>query len=225
MPGDQLTFNYTAYFWAPYGQLWRILRRFTVMELLSSNSLQKTSNVRDQEVVTFTRSLFKFCNGSSRNVDLTNWIYTFSFNLMNKIVAGRHLVSEEDAGMEMGIAMIEKLKGIFFVDIPILNMCDFLPVLRWIGYKGMEKKMTLVHKQRNEFLNNLVEEFRQEKVSVGNKEKKNTLIGTLLSLQESEPQFYTEDVIKSIMLVGILLHFPYISTTYFILETMVKNTS
>ncbi|XP_049392774.1 cytochrome P450 81C13-like [Solanum stenotomum] len=201
MAGDWLTFNYTAYIWAPYGQLWKILRRLTVMELLSSNSLQKTSNVRDQEVVNFTRSLFKFCNGRSRNVDLTNWFCTFSFNLMNKIVAGRHLVSEEDAGMGKGIAMIERLKGIFIVDLPVLNMCDFLPLLRWIGYKGMEKKMSLVHNQRNEFLNNLLEEFRQEKVSVGNREKQNTLIGTLLSLQESEPEFYTEDVIKSIMLV------------------------
>ncbi|KAK6792722.1 hypothetical protein RDI58_011803 [Solanum bulbocastanum] len=195
MAGDWLTFNYTAYIWAPYGQLWKILRRLTVMELLSSNNLQKTSNVRDQEVVNFTRSFFKFCNGRSRNVDLTNWICTFSFNLMNKIVAGRHLVSEEDAGMGKGIAMIKRLKGIFIVDIPVLNMCDFLPLLRWIGYKGMEKKMSLVHNQRNEFLNNLLEEFRQEKVSVGNREKNNTLIGTLLSLQESEPEFYTEDVI------------------------------
>ncbi|MCD7465891.1 hypothetical protein HAX54_002099 [Datura stramonium] len=138
------------------------------------------------------RSLFKFCNGSSTKMDLTNWVYTFSFNLMNKIVAGRHIGSEEDAGMEKGILMVEKLKGIFFVDIPILNMCDFLPLLRWIGYKGMEKKMSLVHNQRNEFLNNLLKEFRQEKVSVGNREKKNTLIGTLLSLQESKPEFYTE---------------------------------
>lgn len=209
-----MTFNYTAYFWAPYGQLWRSLRRLTVMELLSSNSLQKTSNIRDEEVVNFTRSLFKFCNGRSRNVDLTNWICTFSFNLVNKIVAGTHLVSEEDAGMEKGIAMIHRLKGIFFVDIPVLNMCDFLPFLRWIGYKGMEKKMNLVHNQRNEFLDNLLEEFRQKKVNVGNRVKQNTLIETLLSLQESEPEFYTEDVIKSIMLVGILLHFAYVSKSH-----------
>ncbi|XP_060184366.1 cytochrome P450 81C13-like [Lycium barbarum] len=205
LAGDKFTFNYTVYVWAPYGQLWRILRRLTVVELFSSHSLHKTSTLRDQEVAIFIRSLYKFTKSSSSNtkVDLTNWAFTLVFNLMTKIIAGRHIVKEEDAGMEKGIEMIDKLRGTFLVTISFLNMCDFLPMLRWIGYKGLEKKMAIIHNKRKEFLNSLLDEFRHKKISgtVGNMEKKTTLIETLLSFQESEPEFYTDDIIKSIMLV------------------------
>ncbi|XP_009597427.1 cytochrome P450 81C13-like [Nicotiana tomentosiformis] len=206
--GDKFTYNYTVYVWAPYGQLWRILRRLTVVELFSSHSLQKTSILRDQEVAIFIRSLYKFSKDSSKKVDLTNWSFTLVFNLMTKIIAGRHIVKEEDAGKEKGIEIIEKLRGTFLVTTSFLNMCDFLPVFRWVGYKGLEKKMASIHNRRNEFLNSLLDEFRHKKSSasqsnttVGNMEKKTTLIEKLLSLQESEPEFYTDDIIKSIMLV------------------------
>ncbi|MCD7454734.1 hypothetical protein HAX54_025838 [Datura stramonium] len=207
LAGDKFTFNYTVYVWAPYGQLWRILRRLTVVELFSSHSLHKTSTLRNQEVGIFIRSLYKFSKSSTK-VDLTNWAFTLVFNLMSKIIAGKHVVNEEDAGREKGIEIIDKLRETFLVTISFLNMCDFLPMLRWIGYKGLEKKMALIHNKRNEFLNSLLDEFRQKKISglesntpIGNREKKTTLIETLLSFQESEPEFYTDDIIKSIMLV------------------------
>jgi len=210
LAGDKFTFNYTVYVWAPYGQLWRILRRLTVVELFSSQSLQKSYTLRDQEIGTFIRSLYRFStsnNNGSKKVDLTNWAFTLVFNLMTKIIAGKHIVNEEDAGMEKGIEMIEKLRGTFLVTISFLNMCDFLPILRWFGYKGLEKKMDVIHSKRNQFLNSLIDEFRHNKIS-GLKPNDTTLIETLLSFQESEPEFYTDDIIKSIMLVGIPLFLP-----------------
>lgn len=209
LAGDKFTFNYTVYVWAPYGQLWRILRRLTVVELFSSQSLQKTSTLRDQQVSIFIRSLYRFSKSGSKKVDLTNWAFTLVFNLMSKIIAGRHIMNEEDVGMPKGIEIIDELRRTFLVTIPFLNMCDFLPILRWIGYKGLEKEMDLIHSKRNEFLNSLLDEFRHNKISdlkpsgtVGNmEEKRNTLIEILLSFQESEPEFYTDDIIKSIMLV------------------------
>uniref|UniRef100_A0A5B7B7Y7 Uncharacterized protein n=1 Tax=Davidia involucrata TaxID=16924 RepID=A0A5B7B7Y7_DAVIN len=50
MSGDHFTYNYTAFVWAPYGHLWRSLRRLTVIELFSSNCLQKSSFVREGEI-------------------------------------------------------------------------------------------------------------------------------------------------------------------------------
>lgn len=80
-------------------------------------------------------------------------------------------------------------------------MCDFFPILRRIGYKGLEKSMIKLHKRRNEFLQDLVDEFRRRRTtspksnSVTNGTK-TTLIETLLSLQESEPDSYSDDIIK-----------------------------
>ncbi|XP_049392772.1 cytochrome P450 81C13-like [Solanum stenotomum] len=208
MLGDRVSFNYTAIFWAPYGQLWRVLRRQTAVELFSSNSLQKSSLIRNEETGILIRSLFKASEKNTRGgtrVDLSYWAFTFVFNVMMRIGTGKSCVSEEDIGMEKGKKIIEEMRGVFFANLLILNVCDFLPILKWFGYKGIGKKMDLTSMKRNEFLNKLLDEFRQKKSSSSSdhvaKGKKATLVETLLSLQEFEPEFYTDDLIKSLLMV------------------------
>ncbi|XP_016500979.2 cytochrome P450 81C13 [Nicotiana tabacum] len=211
MAGDQFSFNYKAVVWAPYGYLWRALRRLTVIEIFSSNSLQKSSALRNEEIGILIRSLFKAStnNGSSgARVNLSHWVFTFAVNVMMRTGTGKRCVSEEDMETEKGKQIIEEIRGFFFATLVVLNVCDFMPVLKWFGYKGLEKRMVLAHQKRNEFLNNLLDEFRQKKIAGISESstdsinaKKTTLVETLLSLQESEPEFYTDDLIKSVLLV------------------------
>ncbi|KAK6792720.1 hypothetical protein RDI58_011801 [Solanum bulbocastanum] len=214
MTGDKYSFNYKAVVWAPYGYHWRALRRLMVIEIFSFNSLQKSSALRSEEIRILIRGLFKAnCNRSGcsgTKINLSNWVFSFAFNVMMRIGTGRRCVSEEEIGTEKGKEIIEEIRGFFFATLLVLNVCDFLPVLKWFGYKGIEKRMVSAHKKRNEFLNSLFDEFRQKKVSPisvsefstdGNREKKGTLVETLLSLQESEPEFYTDDLIKSVVLM------------------------
>ncbi|NP_001335931.1 isoflavone 2'-hydroxylase-like [Nicotiana tabacum] len=209
MAGDQFSFNYKAVVWAPYGYLWRALRRLTVIEIFSSNSLQKSSALRNEEIGILIRSLFKASTGSgSKRVNLSHWVFTFAVNVMMRTGTGKRCVSEEDMGTEKGKQIIEEIKGFFFATLVVLNVCDFMPVLKWFGYKGLEKRMVLAHQKRNEFLNSLLDEFRQKKIAGISESstdsinaKKTTLVETLLSLQESEPEFYTDDLIKSVLLV------------------------
>ncbi|KAM3342116.1 cytochrome 81C13-like [Capsicum galapagoense] len=213
MVGDKFSFNYKAVVWAPYGYLWRALRRLMVIELFSFNSLQKSSALRREEIGILIRSLFKTSNKNDTNgakVNLSSWVFTFAFNIMTRTGTGKRCVSEEDIGTEKGKQIIEEIRELFFATLVVLNVCDFLPVLKCFGYKGIEKRMVSTHKKRNDFFNNLLDEFRQKKVapvSVSesttdrNKEKKGTLVETLLSLQESEPEFYTDDLIKGLLMI------------------------
>ena len=57
--------------------------------------------------------------------------------------------------------------------------------------------MIRMQKMRDGALGRLIEEMKQKKPHV---EKKRTLIETLFSLRESEPEFYSDNVIKSIIL-------------------------
>ena len=68
--------------------------------------------------------------------------------------------------------------------------------------------MTRLQRKRDEVLWRLIEETKQKKTSSSLKndtidvEKKRTLIETLFSLCKSEPEFYSDDVIKSMILVS-----------------------
>lgn len=201
MAGDRLTYNYAAFAWSPYGHFWRILRRVTTVELFSSHSLQQSAKIREEELQSLLRFLFKSSKDGSQRVDLNYLVSVFSFNVMMRVIAGKRSVGEEDVGTEVGKQILKEIRGIFFSSLS-LSVCDFFPVLRWVGYKGLEKKLISLHKKRDDYFKVLIDEVKGDDIRFSNSmREKNTLIETLLSLQESEPDLYSDDVIKSTILI------------------------
>nr|WMZ41160.1 cytochrome P450 family 81 subfamily K polypeptide 1 [Ipomoea batatas] len=208
MAGDMFSFNYSSIVWAPYGQFWRLLRRFAAIELFSTINLQSSSIFHEEEVRILIRSLFRVSKSGSSVVDVKNWVSIFAYNTIMRLVSGERLVNEEDAGGTKGKEIIKELRKLFFPDIPFFNVCDFFPVLRWFDYKGIQKKMVLLQKERIKFSSGLLDEFQQKEIyssepsiQVKNRKKATPIIKTLLSLQKLEPEFYTDDIIKSFLLV------------------------
>ncbi|KAH7848547.1 hypothetical protein Vadar_004244 [Vaccinium darrowii] len=202
---DHLSYNYTTIVWAPRGHLWRTLRRLTFVKLFSTSSLQKSSVVREEETKNFVSHLLRVSNSNSK-VELKYWFFVLTVNIVMRLVNGERFVGDEVAGIEAGKKLVEGFEETFMKGTP-LNLCDFFPVLRWVDYKGVEKSLRVVQGKRDEFLQGLVYEFRRKIEGDcfddgGN--CKSTLIGILLGLQESEPEFYTEDIIKSLILVLFL---------------------
>lgn len=74
------------------------------------------------------------------------------------------------------------------------NAADYFPILRWVT--NYEKHVKKLAGRVDEFLQSLVNEKRVEKV------KGNTMIDHLLSLQETQPDYYTDVIIKGFILVS-----------------------
>ncbi|XP_024024847.1 isoflavone 2'-hydroxylase [Morus notabilis] len=199
MAGDHLSYNYSSSVWAPYGDLWRGLRRFTTIEIFSQKSLHKFSYVREEEVCSIVRQLFKASNKGPQKVDLNHLIFLLTFNVTTRISVGKQLIGEEISSTVVGKQRLKEVKDLFFPAQSMTNLCDLFPVLRWIGYGGLEKNMIRLQRKRDEFLQGLIEKIRRKKIA--SLEEEITLVHRLLSAQESEPEFYSEDVIRSIVLI------------------------
>lgn len=212
MAGDNLTYNYAAFVWAPYGHLWRSLRRLSVVEIFSSKSLQKSSTIREEQVRCLLRRLLKVSIGGRRKVELKFLFSILTSNVVMRVSTGKCFVEEEDAETKVEKRLFLEFKEKFFPNLA-LNICDFVPILRLIGFKGIEKNMIKLHRKRDEYLQNLIDKIRLKEVSsslesaklLDGKEKR-SVAETLLSLQESEPEFYTDEVIKSTVLVSSNMH-------------------
>lgn len=74
------------------------------------------------------------------------------------------------------------------------NANDYIPILRWIT--NFEKHVKKLGGRVDEFLQSLVDEKR------ANKEKGNTMMDHLLSLQEMQPDYYTDVTLKGIIIVS-----------------------
>ncbi|GLT69338.1 hypothetical protein SLA2020_414960 [Shorea laevis] len=77
------------------------------------------------------------------------------------------------------------------------NPAEFVPILRWIDHGGLEKRMMKLAKKTDAFLQGLVDEKKGE-------EEGNTMIHHMLSLQKSQPDYYTDQIIKGLILVLLL---------------------
>ena len=116
---------------------------------------------------------------------------------------GKEVVDQEAKQFQIIMREVTELQG-------SSNLNDFLPVLQWVDFQGLEKRMVILKKKMDMFFQNLVDDHKRMRSSASsqsvNEVTKMTLIDVMLSLQEIEPEFYTDEVIKSVILVSIRLY-------------------
>lgn len=75
---------------------------------------------------------------------------------------------------------------------------DFMPFLKWVDRQYI-KKVESLGRDTDMFLQNLVDEQRRD-ISEG--KSMNTMVTHLLTLQKSQPQYYTDEIIKGLIVVS-----------------------
>ncbi|CAI0464946.1 unnamed protein product [Linum tenue] len=189
-------YNCTALGHTPYGPHWRNLRRLSTVELLSTARLNSFLHVRQDEVQRLVNGLV-YTGSGFREVEMRSRLMGLSMNIVMRMVAGKRYfgtgageVGHDDEGQRF-----KKLIRESFDLSGTTNPVDFLPVLRWVDFSGLEGRMWAAHKWTDEFFQRLIEEHRR---SYGEREGSNekTMIDTMLNLQEAEPQVYTDEIIK-----------------------------
>ncbi|XP_044510242.1 cytochrome P450 81C13-like isoform X2 [Mangifera indica] len=140
--GDHFTYNYTAITWAPYGHLWRSLRRFSVVEVFSSSGLRRSSSILENEISRLLRLVLKQSRSGNQEVELRILFNILTTNITMMIVAGKPAIEDEAAAADLGIAkeFLSEFKEKFFAGVA-MDMRDLFPILRLIGYKGRVEKI------------------------------------------------------------------------------------
>ncbi|PON48896.1 Cytochrome P450, E-class, group I [Parasponia andersonii] len=96
MASDHLSYNNSSFLLAPYGQLWRSLRRLTTIEVFSQKSLQKFYKTREEEVCSIVHLIMKKLSyGQPQHIDLTSLFSLLVFNIILRINIGKTFIGEE----------------------------------------------------------------------------------------------------------------------------------
>uniref|UniRef100_J3NEJ2 Cytochrome P450 n=1 Tax=Oryza brachyantha TaxID=4533 RepID=J3NEJ2_ORYBR len=86
---------------------------------------------------------------------------------------------------------------------------DFFPALRWVDrLRGVEAALRKLQARRDAFVSGLINDHRQRHSAVAGDDQDNDkkgIIDALLTLQETDPDHYTDNVVKGIVLVSIHL--------------------
>ncbi|KAM7518875.1 hypothetical protein LguiB_017837 [Lonicera macranthoides] len=196
--GKHLNYNNTTIATASYGPLWRELRRVSVIEFFSTVKLNTYLGIRQEEIKILLKNLFQGLSKGFRRVKMMSRLSELSFNIVMRMVAGKRYFGTEVEDYQEAKEFRGLVREIFDIS-GASNLGDFLSFFRLIDFQNMEKSMVALHKKYDLFLQRLVDERRSKR---GGKTK--TLVDTMLSLQESESQNFTDDIIKGMILTLLL---------------------
>ncbi|KAG6394660.1 hypothetical protein SASPL_145249 [Salvia splendens] len=184
-------YNHTTIAGAPYGPHWRGLRRLGAAEALSPARLNALSEARQDET---RRALSRLAAAATAGghgfsaVELRPRIFDVIFSIIMRTLAGEKYSSSGAGNGEFG-GEIQEMVSEVFESAQSSNPEDFVPILKWIDYRGLKRKLSDLGKRLDDFYEELLAEERRER-------RCDTVIGHLLAMQESDSQFYTDQTIK-----------------------------
>ncbi|XP_057794405.1 cytochrome P450 81Q32-like [Salvia miltiorrhiza] len=205
LAGKHIGYNYTSLAWTSYGDHWRNLRKVSSIEVLSAHRLQLLHGIRADEVRTMVRALGRAA-AERRPVDMKATFFELTMNVMMRMIAGKRYYGENVDDVEEARRFREIVRET--LRLATSHVGDFVPLLRWLRVGRVEEGMVELQRKRNVFMQELVEErkrsFRSYGAAAEEEGRMKTMIEMLLALQEKEPDYYTDAVIRSLMLVMLI---------------------
>ncbi|KAF3440213.1 hypothetical protein FNV43_RR18496 [Rhamnella rubrinervis] len=191
--------NHTTIVAAPYGDHWRNLRRIGAIEIFSSSRLNVFLSTRRDEIKHLLRELSHNSLQDFAKVEMKTKLSELTFNILMRMVAGKRCYGDDaSTAYEEEARQFRKIKKEAVAQGGASNPGDFLPILNWFGNDSYERKVKRLAERTDAFLQGLIDEHRTRK------ESRNTMIDHLLSLKDSEPDYYTDQIIKGLILVMFL---------------------
>lgn len=212
LTGKHIAYNYTTLVHAPYGDHWRNLRRIGSIEIFSTHRLNVLQSIRKDEI---RRLLTKLSYQSLRDfakVELKSVFNELTFNIMMRMIAGKRYYGDDVSNEKEARKFREMMKEVITYS-GVSNPGDFMPILNWIS----ERKVIMLAKKVDKFLQGLIDEHRNNKENL---ERKHTMIDHLLALQESQPDYYTDEIIKGLIQVTSLSPSMILTLIYLIFSSL-----
>ncbi|XP_074325241.1 cytochrome P450 81Q32-like [Apium graveolens] len=193
--GEHMGYNWSTMVSVSYGDNWRNLRRLSAHEIFSTSRLNSFLSMRRDEVNQLLHGLSQNTRNEFGKVVLKPNLTDLAFNIIMRMIAGKRYYGEV-------VHDNEEAKHVRDVIEEVLSMAgasypgDFLPFLSWIDYKNFKKRAFALFKKMDKLLQGIIEEHK-------NGEARNSMVAHLLSLQKSEPDSYSDIIIKGLMVVLI----------------------
>ncbi|VAI37007.1 unnamed protein product [Triticum turgidum subsp. durum] len=138
--------------------------------------------------------------GGAARVELKRSLFELSLSvLMETIAQTKGTRPEADGDTDMSLEA-QEFKQVVDEIIPLIgaaNVWDYLPVMRWFDVSGVRSRILATVSRRDAFLHRLIdaERRRMDEGGAGDEGEKKSMIAVLLTLQKTEPELYTDQMI------------------------------
>ncbi|XP_047312312.1 cytochrome P450 81Q32-like [Impatiens glandulifera] len=194
--GKFIGYNYTSMIESPYGDHWRKMRRLLTVEIFSTTRLNSSLSIRQDQVKHLLRDLYQVSSSTFTAVNMRSRLSELSFNNIMSMISGIKCFNHGEFSNFKAKEILNTIDEIFKLR-GVSHLADFLPFLRLFDYQNYEKNFSTLQKKMDAFLEYLIDQHRLSNEG-------NSMIDHLLILQEKQPDYYTNDIIKGLLLFMIL---------------------
>uniref|UniRef100_A0A2N9EZV5 Cytochrome P450 n=1 Tax=Fagus sylvatica TaxID=28930 RepID=A0A2N9EZV5_FAGSY len=190
------------------GQIWRKMRKLTMLELLSSRRLETLKNVQVFEVDSLIKDLYLLCKNNEHNhakVMISERIERLTFNIITKMIAGkRYFDNAHDGNDEEAERIGNLIKDFMYISgVPVIS--DLIPFLGCFDLLGQVKSMKRIGRELDSLIGSWVEEHTMRRLK--NEPTDNPdFIDVMLSVIEDDSMFgYTREVLIKAQAVNLIV--------------------
>ncbi|KAI3944494.1 hypothetical protein MKW92_044978 [Papaver armeniacum] len=178
---------------APYGDYWRKVRKFCVLELLSHKRIQSFQFVREEEVNIVMERINCAANEPGMSINLTEIMFTMLNTIIFRCSLGDNF--NKDYVDSFG-KLIKKATTL------MESMCfeDFFPLLKWVDVlNGFQGKLDRTSQELDTFFNQVIDDHLRFE-GHGEDDKLMNFIDLLLLHAEEDNLNLSRDNIKGIIM-------------------------
>lgn len=160
--GKYTTYNYSDITWSQYGPYWRQARKMCLMELFSVKRLESFEYIRVEELNSVLRAIF---NTNGEPMMLKDHLSTLSLNVISRMVFGKRYLDETND--EKPIVTPDEFKKMLdelFLLNGVFNLGDWIPCLKYLDVQGYVKRMKVLAKKFDRFMEHVLDEHNARKV-------------------------------------------------------------
>ncbi|CAO2833943.1 unnamed protein product [Amaranthus hypochondriacus] len=200
--GRILHYNRTSMALTPYNDHFRTIKRLMTQQVFTSGKIRLFTSVREEECQLLVRGLWEqsIDNHKPVKVNLNKEFNDLGLNIMTQITAAKRFYGKgvEDASQAKQFSRIIREGALLSnADNPI----DFIPIMKYL-YRGVEKQMISWMERTDIFYQRLLDE--RKRMTNDEKGDFRTIIDFLIEAQQQDPVFYTNEVIKGMVMIIIL---------------------
>ncbi|KAM7476094.1 hypothetical protein LguiB_023337 [Lonicera macranthoides] len=177
--GKYTTYNYSDITWSPYGPYWRQARKMCLMELFSAKRLESYEYIRVEEMKSLITELF---DSTGKVITLKDHLTTVSLNVISRMVLGKRYLDESEDSIVSPEEFKKMLDELFLLN-GVLNIGDSIPWVDFMDLQGYIKRMKVLSKKFDRFLEHVLDEHNDKRRSVENYVAKD-MVDVLLQLAD-----------------------------------------
>ncbi|MCL7027974.1 hypothetical protein MKW94_003811 [Papaver nudicaule] len=179
--GKITTYNYSDITWSQYGPYWRQARKMCLVELFSVRRVESFEYIRIEETRLLSKALYQ---SKGVAVNLKNHLAEVSLNVICRIVLGRRYLDGDDENAIVTPDEFKEMLEELFLLNGVLNIGDSIPWLGFLDLQGYVKRMKVLAKKFDRFLENVLDEHLSKKEAAGKEFVAKDMVDVLLQFAD-----------------------------------------